>query len=386
MKVKIFGWNFTVTPSRYILTAIALFSIGVMLFRLITGFGTVTNLSDEWPWGIWIAFDVLTGVALAGGGYSTAFIVYILHREKYYPVARGAMLTSLLGYLLVMAGLFLDIGQWFNFWRPFISWGHASVLFEVFWCVSIYTTIQVLEFGEIVTERIGVRLHRFFKKIIPVLMFIGVILPTLHQSSLGALFLIAVYKVYPLWWSELLPIFFLFSSFFVGPAMVCIESILSGRVFHHYVPLRVLRGLAQIGGGAMIIYLILKLYDIFDRGAASLLFAGNIQSYFFLAELILGVLIPIVIVFSRWSLTRGGLLAYGILTTFGVILNRLNTTFTSMITHTKGYYFPSFWEFSVTAGLIAIGCLCYCFIVENFYILDYKSKPNASAGTQKHSA
>lgn len=386
MKVKIFGWNFTVTPARYILTAIALFSIGVMLVRLITGFGTVTNLSDEWPWGIWIAFDVLTGVALAGGGYSTAFIVYILHHEKYYPVARGAMLTSLLGYLLVMAGLFLDIGQWFNFWRPFISWGHASVLFEVFWCVSIYTTIQILEFGEIVTERIGTRLHRFFKKIVPALMFIGVILPTLHQSSLGALFLIAVYKVYPLWWSELLPIFFLFSSFFVGSAMVCIESILSGKVFHHYVPLHVLRGLARIGGAAMIVYLVLKIYDLFDRGAASLLLVGNLQSYFFLVELIVGIFIPIVIVFSRWSLTRGGLLAYGLLTTFGVILNRLNTTFTSMITHTKEYYFPSFWEFSISAGLIAIGCLCYCFIVENFYILDYKSKPETPAGTQKYSA
>lgn len=372
--VKLFGWTFTITPARYVLTAIALFSICVMIFRLITGFGMVTNLSDEWPWGLWIAFDVLTGVALAGGGYSTALIVHILHRDKYYPVARGAMLTSLLGYILVMAGLFLDIGQWFNFWRPFISWGHASVLFEVFWCISIYTTIQVLEFGEIVTERIGRNRNWFFKKIVPVLMIIGVILPTLHQSSLGALFLIAAPKVYPLWWSELLPLFFLMSSFFVGPAMVAVESILAGKVFNHHVPMHVLRGLAKIGGAMMMIYLGLKIYDIIGRGVWQLVFAGNIQTYLFLLELVVGIIIPLCIVFSKAGRTSYGLLTYGLLTSGGVILNRLNTAFTAMTSHGKGWYFPSFWEITVSVGLIAIGCLFYCFIVENFYILDYKPK------------
>ena len=151
---RILGWDFTITPTRFVLTGLVLLMAATVLFRLLTGFQYVTNLTDETPWGMWIAFDVMCGVALAGGGYSTALLVHMFRYEQYEIVARGALLTSLLGYVLVMAGLFLDIGQWFNFWRPFVSWGHTSVLFEVFWCISLYTTIQSLEFFEIITERI----------------------------------------------------------------------------------------------------------------------------------------------------------------------------------------------------------------------------------------
>ncbi|SEO62234.1 NrfD/PsrC family molybdoenzyme membrane anchor subunit [Propionispora vibrioides] len=383
MKIEILGWKFTITPTRLILAAIAGLSILTMLVRFITGFGMLTNLSDEWPWGLWIAFDVLTGVALAGGGYSTALIVHILHRDKYHPIARGALLTSLLGYILVMLGLFLDIGQWFNFWRPFVSWGHASVLFEVFWCVSIYTTIQTLEFGEIVTEKIGVRLHGLFKKILPVLMIIGVIFPTLHQSSLGALFLIAPTKVYPLWWTEFLPVFFLMSSFFVGPAMITIESALAGNFFGHKVSTEVLSGLARISGAMMALYLLLKVYDLVSRGVFGLMFAGNFEGNMFLLEMVLGLLVPLGIVFSKWGNTKAGLTAYGVLTAGGVILNRMNTVFTSMLHYSDGAYFPSIWEFIISIGLVAIGCLCYCFIVENFNIFDHNHIDKESSGKTK---
>lgn len=385
-RLELFGWRFTITPARKILTIIAALSIGAMAIRLITGFSLLTNLNDDWPWGLWIAFDVLTGVALAGGGYSTALIVHILHRDKYHPVARGALLTSLLGYILVMAGLFLDIGQWFNFWRPFVSWGHASVLFEVFWCISIYTTIQVLEFGEIVTEKIGLRLHRFFKKILPVLMIIGVVFPTLHQSSLGALFLIAVHKVYPLWWTEYLPVFFLMSSFFIGPAMVCVESALAGKFFGHKVSLNVLTGLARISGRMMVLYLGLKIYDLIERGQWQLAFLGNLEGNMFLLEMIAGVALPIGIVFSRYGKTRKGLLVYGVLTSGGVILNRMNTVFTSMVSYSSGAYFPSIWEFIVSIGLIAIGCLLYSFIVENFNIFDHHPSQPKDENTKNLSA
>ncbi|SHJ34710.1 NrfD/PsrC family molybdoenzyme membrane anchor subunit [Propionispora hippei] len=384
MKVEILGWKFTITPTRLVLAAIAGLSILTMLVRFITGFGMVTNLSDEWPWGLWIAFDVLTGVALAGGGYSTALIVHILHRDKYHPIARGALLTSLLGYILVMLGLFLDIGQWFNFWRPFVSWGHASVLFEVFWCVSIYTTIQTLEFGEIVTEKIGVRLHGLFKKILPVLMIVGVIFPTLHQSSLGALFLIAPTKVYPLWWTEFLPVFFLMSSFFVGPAMITIESALAGNFFGHKVSNEVLSGLARIGGAMMALYLLLKVYDLVSRGVFGLMFAGNFEGNMFLLEMVLGLLVPLGIVFSKWGNTKAGLTVYGVLTAGGVILNRMNTVFTSMLHYSDGAYFPSIWEFIISIGLVAIGCLCYCFIVENFNIFDHSHTDKESSGKTKN--
>ena len=127
-------------------------AIVVALWRFISGLGAVTNLSDEWPWGLWIGFDLLCGIALAGGGFSTALIVHVLHKDKYLPIVRAALLTSMLGYIIALVSLFLDIGRWFNFWRPFFYWGYHSVLFEVFWCIALYTTVQILEFGDIVFE------------------------------------------------------------------------------------------------------------------------------------------------------------------------------------------------------------------------------------------
>lgn len=371
MKAEFAPWRFTITGPRIGLMIIAAISVAVILFRLVTGFGMVTNLSDDSPWGLWIAFDVLTGVALAGGGYFTAIIVHILHRDKYLSIARSALVTSLFGYLLVMGGLFLDIGQWFNFWRPFVSWGSSSVLFEVFWCISIYTTIQVLEFGEIVTERVGVKMHSLIKKMLPVLMIVGVVFPTIHQSSLGGLFLIAVHKLYPLWWSPFIPLLFLMSSFFVGPAMICVESILAGKAFKHKTPVTVLHGLAKISCYGMMAYLVLKIYDLLERGVFGLMFLGNLEGNLFLIEMIFGILIPMAIVFSKKGKTRSGLLIYGLLVGGGVALNRLNIVFVGMSKASGGIYIPSVWECAVSVGLLAFGCLAYCFVVENFRVFGH---------------
>lgn len=371
-EIAAYKWKFTMTTARKVLFLLAGLGVACMLYRLATGLGTATNLTDKWPWGLWIGFDVLTGVALAGGGYGTAIIVHVLHRNKYHAVARSAMLTSLLGYLLVMAGLFMDIGQWFNFWRPFVSWGYTSVLFEVFWCVSCYTAVQVLEFGEILTEKVGTKYHNMFEKALPVMMILGIIFPTLHQSSLGALYIIMVDKLYPLWWSPYIGLMFLMSSFFVGPAMTCVETTLAGKAFKHEVPIPVLRGLVRISGVFMILYLGLKFFDLANRGVFNLMFAGNLEGNMFLAEVILGVIIPIFIAFSGMSNTRKGLITFGVLVSGGLIFNRMNVVFTGMSAALGGWYFPSIMEWAVSIGLIAIGCLAYCFIVENFNILEHE--------------
>ncbi|MBQ5846235.1 MAG: polysulfide reductase NrfD, partial [Selenomonadaceae bacterium] len=325
-------------------------------------------LTDETPWGMWIAFDVMCGVALAGGGYSTALLVHMFRYEQYEIVARGALLTSLLGYVLVMAGLFLDIGQWFNFWRPFVSWGHTSVLFEVFWCISLYTTIQSLEFFEIITERILVKkLHRYVVKILPVLVVIGLIFPVLHQSSLGGLFLIMKERMFPLWWSEFLPIYFLLSSFFVGSAMVTIETTLAKTAYGHEIPHEIMLKLTRVGTRIMGVYLLMKLYDLFSMDLWGYVFQGTLQSNMYCAEMLFGIIIPILIMFSPLRKTRGGLLTYAWLTVLGVIVNRLNCVFTSM--YESGAYFPGIGEIIVSVGLVALGILIYCFLVENFNII-----------------
>jgi len=387
-------WTFKMTPIRYALAALGLLGAVLMLYRLIFGLGSATNLNDQWPWGLWIGFDVLTGVALAGGGYSTCLLVHVLRVKKFTPLARSAMLTSLIGYLLVMAGLFMDIGRWFNFWRPFVSWGYTSVLFEVFWCVSLYTTIQLLEFGEIATEKVQKRWHDFFKKILPVLIIIGIVLPTLHQSSLGSLYVIEVGKLYPLWWSMLLPVFFLLSSFFVGPAMVTVESLLGARAHGHKVDLGILQSLIKVSGYLMLVYLVLKVIDLYYRGAAGLVFSGNLEGNMFLLEMVAGIIIPLIICFTP-SLrnTKTGLTTFSVLVVLGLIINRMNVVFTGMAKSLGGYYFPSFIEWAVSIGLLAIGVLGYLFVVENFNIIgSHQSgakpliKEKSSVKVIKHSA
>ncbi|RYD03125.1 hypothetical protein N752_21250 [Desulforamulus aquiferis] len=169
----------------------------------------------------------------------------------------------------------------------------------------------------------------------------------------------------------MIPYFFLISSFFVGPAMICVESTLAGRAYNHKVPVDVLRGLAKIGGYFMLLYLALKIFDLSSRNVWNLVFAGNLEGNLFLAELVLGVIIPILIVFTGAGATRSGLFIYGLLVSGGVILNRMNVVFTGMSGSTGGWYFPSVWEWSVSIGLVAIGILAYCFIVENFRIIDH---------------
>jgi len=366
-------WTFRLTPTRWVLILISLVAVGVMIYRLGYGLGAATNLNDNWPWGWWIGFDVLIGIALAGGGYSTAFIVHILHKEKYKPIARAALVTSMLGYIICLVGLFMDIGRWYNFWRPFLvypgSW--HSILFEVFWCISLYTAAQVLEFGHIFFERVkAASWKRFFDAVIPGLFIAGIMLPTLHQSSLGGLYIVAVDRLDPLWWSLIIPIFFLISSFFVGPAMCVLEGSLAAKAYNRELEMPVLSSLVKISMWMMIFYLVLKVVDLLYRGHFGDMFAGTTASNLFLLEIIGGVIIPI-IMYATPSIRNNptGLVTASALVVGGVILNRLNVVFTGMAEAMGGSYFPSWMEFTVTAGLIAIAVLAYCFIVENFDIL-----------------
>ncbi len=200
--------------------------------RFTGGLGAMTNLSDTFPWGIWIAFDMLCGVALAAGGFLTAGAVYIFGLKKFYPILRPAILTAYLGYLMVLGGLLMDLGRPYNIWHPMIYWQHRSVMFELGWCVSLYNMVLTVEFLPLLLEKF--RWHRLLRIVhsvtIPAVIA-GCILSTLHQSSLGALFLIVPEKMWPLSYSPLLPLYFLISAVAVGLAMTIVESNLSARAF-----------------------------------------------------------------------------------------------------------------------------------------------------------
>jgi Ni/Fe-hydrogenase subunit HybB-like protein len=206
--------------------------------RFTQGLGASTNLSDEFPWGIWIGFDILCGVMLAAGGFTLMATVHIFHSEKYHPIGRPALLTAFLGYLLVVGALMFDLGRPWMIWGPMVMWNPHSVMFEVGWCVALYTTVLSLEFAPIIFEKLRMpKVLRLLRMISTPLVILGIILSTLHQSSLGSLYLIMAGKLHPLWYTPLLPVMFFISALAVGLAMTIFESNMSARHFNHALDL-----------------------------------------------------------------------------------------------------------------------------------------------------
>lgn len=325
--------------------------------RFTRGLGSATHLSDDVPWGLWVGFDVLCGVGLAAGGFTLTAAVHIFHLERFKPVVRPAILTAFLGYLLVVFALFFDLGKPWNIWRPIVMWNPHSVMFEVAWCVMLYTTVLFLEFSPMIFEKLGwSRATRTVRTAAPILVIAGVILSTLHQSSLGSLFLIAPNRLHPLWYSPWLPVFFFLSSLAVGCAMVIFESFLSRRAKRHALELPVLIDLGRAALVVIVLYAELKLLDLGGRGVLSLALAPTEEGRLFLAEMLLGVLAPcLVLAVPRWRQHPRGLFLGAVLIILGFVLNRLNVSLTGFVASSGVRYVPSWMEIAVTASLVGAG-------------------------------
>jgi len=363
-------WTFHMTPVRYVLVLIVAITVALVVYRLVYGLGAPTNLSDRWPWALWTWWK-LTGVALAGAGYSTALCVHFLGRERWRDVERGAFVVSLLGYLMVCTALILDLGQWYNAWHPLYSWGIHSAMFELYYCISAYTVVQIVEFLYIFEERVPVpRLRGVLKRIYVPLLFLGAILPVFHQSALCSLYVIAKGREDPLWWSLLLPVFAVMTSFYVGPAVVAIENLASHRIYGRPVHMRVLVEMVRISAGVMFVYLVLKIVDYGARGVLPELLGGSALGNVALLELGLGVLVPMVMFMSpRIRSSRSGMVVASMLTVLGVVANRFNIVITGMVASSgAGFYRPHWMEVFFVLGLGAAVGLIYLFIVENFPI------------------
>jgi len=361
------GFRFRMTPVRAVLVGMTGIFALLTVFRLLTGLGVSTNLNDTWPWGLWIGFD-LTAVALAGAGYSMCFLSHVLHIDAFHSISRRAMLLSLLGYVFVLATLILEIGRWDNSYMPLISWGHASALFEVYIAITIYMVIQAIEFSEVATEKIFHSASRYVQMLLPTAFIIGSILPFGHQASLGAIYLLMKGRLHPLWWSQMIPWFFLITSFYVGQSMVILESIWSERSFGKRVDRKVLALLQKVSACIMLGYFVLKIADLARLGNLSLLFTPSFESGMFLLEMVGCVLLPALLAFTAWGRTTPGLLVFSILGILSVVLGRVNVVFTGMFRAIGPGYVPSVVEWGITLGLLAAIALAYIFIVENFNI------------------
>jgi Ni/Fe-hydrogenase subunit HybB-like protein len=365
----------TWTPGTVLVVVLMALGGAAAVYRLAGGLGATTNLGDSFPWGMWLGIDVLGGVAMAAGGFMIASMVYVFHLEKYRPVVRPAILTAFLGYLLAIVALILDIGQPHRLWHPAIMWQVHSVMWVVGIHVILYTTTLALEFSPMLFERLGMSgaaraVHRF---IVPVVIF-GALLSVLHQSSLGAVFLISEGRMHPLWYSPEIPKLFLVSALMMGFSMVSFETMISSRAFKHKVDPGIYSGLARMCMWVTGFYFVYKLYALASGPGIAAAFAGSTEANMYLLEMIVGVILPFVLLLgkgARESMSR--ILTVDILVIVGVVLNRLNVSIFGLYRDASSQgarYFPSVMEFAVTIALVSLAIFLFKMAAKHLPLLE----------------
>ena len=350
MKIKLTFW-------KLVFLFIMALAVCATYVRFAKGLGPSTNLSNQFPWGIWIGFDVLCGVMLAAGGFTLTAAVHILNIKRLRAIVRPTILTAFLGYLLVCVALMFDLGKPYNIWHPLIMRNPHSVMFEVAYCVMLYTAVLALEFSPIVLERFHLEkpLEVIRAVMIPLVIF-GVILSTLHQSSLGTLYLIVPEKLHPFWYSPLLPVFFFLSAIAVGLAMTIFESSMSSKYFGQQLELPIIQELGRVLLVVLSVYGILRFEDLLHRGVLPLLFQRSYETYLFWLELVLALILPLTLLAQkRIRTTAGGLYLIAVLVVLGFITNRLNVSITGLESSAGVRYIPKWTELAITAAIIAGG-------------------------------
>jgi len=376
------------TPFNVVAAAIMAVGLPVIVYRFVHGLGAVSHLSQSSPWGLWIGLDMMSGVALAAGGYTIAGAVYVFGLERYRPIVRPAILTAFLGYVFAVLGLLVDLGRpWRIAFPIFYSAGPTSVMYEVGWCVATYTTVLLLEFTPAVFEWLGLKwLRNRMVRLTVGLTVFGIVLSTLHQSSLGALFLLTPTKLHPLWYSSFIPLYFFISSIAAGLSMVIVESGLSHRLFHDRVdPTRridldgLTLGLSRGASVVLFTYFFLKLQGLADSGDFVYLPTG--YGAWYLVELVGLALVPCFL-FAHAARTANVRLARWAagLTVVGVVLNRLNVSMIAMNWQAAVRYVPSWMEVVTSITIITAGVLTFRWIVNRMPILaphpEYRQDPH----------
>ena len=384
MKLKI------TVPERFrigllplILIVLAGISFVVAMIRYAYGIGPISNLSNAYPWGFWISFDLFTGVAIGSGAFVMAAIVYIFELKEFQPLVRPSVLTGFLGYIMVVIALLVDLGHPERIWYMLIHHNHTSVLLEIGICVMSYLTVLAIEFAPVIFEGLkwekwAYLLHKFIMPFV----ILGVVLSTLHQSSLGSLLLIQPEKLFPLWWTPILPVEFFISAVAIGMGMVILESSLSSRYFKRGLELDLLEKLSRAIPVVLGIYLLVKFVEIFIAGDAHYLFTSGWMSVLFWAEVLIGAVIPLVLFsIKRIRSNANSILVSAIILLVGMILNRFDVSWfavrhpdpitylpTFMANHV--HYWPSLPEVSVSIGIFSAGILAFGLIAKYFPLFD----------------
>jgi len=355
------------------LGVIALIGLYFLAQRFVHGMGFVTNLNGGYAWGVWVVYDVVVGTALACGGYALAITVYIMNKGQYHPLMRPALLASLLGYGLGGVGAMIDMGRWWQFYNIFTPWhmNFNSVMLEVGLCVATYILVLCIEFAPTLLEKIGAKgLVNALNKVLFFFIALGVLLPTMHQSSLGSMLIAMGWKVHPLWQSlQLQPLLAILTALTMGFAVVVFEASFSSVGFRRPSETPLLAGLGKGIMGLIAVYLAVRFGEIILRGKLGLIFAGDLGSLMFLIETLLFVF-PLVVLSSAKFRGHGPMLLWASVSMlFAGSLYRFNAF---LITYNPGpgySYFPSTPEIMVTAGMVALEIMAFLFVVKKFPVL-----------------
>ena len=366
------------TPFNVISIPIMILGLALIVIRFWKGLGSVTNLTQEVPWGLWIGFDVVTGVAFAGGAYVITFMVYILNMNKYHSIVRITVLNGFLAYVFYAGALLLDLGRPWNVINPIIgnSFGTSSVLFLVAWHFLLYMVAQLIEFSPAIAEWLGAkRIRKILSGMTIAAVIFGITLSTLHQSGLGALYLMARDKIHPLWYSEFIPVMFFVSSIFAGLSMVIFEGSISHKVFFDQISDRnhkahngIVTGLSRICAVAMFAYFFLQIL-VFVHGKHWDLLSTP-MGYWYLVEMIGFVLIPMILFFYSYRIKSISLIKVAaLLTMIGVILNRLNVTVIGFRWDAAVRYIPTWMELVVTLAVIFTEIWVFRWVINRMPVL-----------------
>ncbi len=360
--------------------------------RFTRGLGATTGLNDAAPWGLWIAVK-LGFVALAGGGFTLAGLVYVFRLESLRPMLRRAILIALLGYASFIVSLLFDLGLPWHIYMPILNWQHHSVMFEIAWCVMLYFSVLGLEFMPVILEHPWFA-RPFFKNIyhllhratIP-LVIAGIVLSTLHQSSLGALFLIMPHRVHPLWYSAWIPVLFFTSAIAAGLFALIVESFVAQRLFSSRLRLSLLGRLGNAGAWVLWVYLGIRLGDLVVRGVLPAGLDGSWQSLIFVGEIVIGGMLPaMLLLLPGVRANRYGLLTCAILGIFGVLSQRMSLSMFTQWRPPGAPYFPSAFEIIIALAIPAAAGLVYLLFAENLPVLSHAPERQYSAPGLQHAA
>jgi Ni/Fe-hydrogenase subunit HybB-like protein len=363
--------RFHLNPLVVVLLALMGIAFVIAMVRYANGIGAVSNLNNSYPWAFWISFDLFTGVAISSGGFLMAGAVYIFELKQFKPLLRPSILTAFLGYIMVVVALLVDLGHPERIWYMMIHMNPTSVLLEIGICVMTYLAVLAIEFAPIVFEGLKwQKFAHFIHRFIMPFVILGVVLSTLHQSSLGSLLLIQPTKLYSLWWTPILPILFFISAISIGLSMIILESSLSARYFHRGLETHLLDKLAKAIPIVLAMYLVIKFGQLTIAGNMKYLFTSGLMSVLFGAEIIIGAVIPTILFsFKRVRQSGNGLLIGAILVLVGMILNRFNVSWFAVqhpdpLTYLPTFmgnvkYIPSLPEVLVSVGIFSFGILAF---------------------------